>query len=220
MLSHTKEKSFRCNACSRSFARKGQLTRHSAIHANEKRFKCAKCPAEGFSSRADLSQHMYSHTGKKVFKCSICSRVFLYSSYLARHIRIHRGEKPYKCEYCLLTFSQKCNLATHRRQHTGEMPFVCSVCSRMFATKRSLLYHASTHKWREVAQCRARSHSSPNRSCMFRWTCIRHLVQCFVLSSTRNALLKEFGVIMCNCTLKQFCQWISESDCGCPHWID
>jgi uncharacterized Zn-finger protein len=61
---NTGEKIYKCDECSRMFARKEHLMRHYRTHTGEKPFKCEICE-KCFSQTGNLATHRRSHFREK-----------------------------------------------------------------------------------------------------------------------------------------------------------
>ncbi len=76
MITHTKEKPFKCNQCDKTFKWKHGLTFHLKKHNGEERsFQCNQCDS-AFSSEYELKRHLRKHTKEKPFKCNHCEKVY------------------------------------------------------------------------------------------------------------------------------------------------
>uniref|UniRef100_T1GVZ4 C2H2-type domain-containing protein n=1 Tax=Megaselia scalaris TaxID=36166 RepID=T1GVZ4_MEGSC len=95
----SRDKSFTCKICSRSFGYKHVLQNHERTHTGEKPFECPECHKR-FTRDHHLKTHMRLHTGEKPYHCSHCDRQFVQVANLRRHLRVHTGERPYTCEIC------------------------------------------------------------------------------------------------------------------------
>eukprot|EP00058_Branchiostoma_floridae_P014741 XP_002600229.1 hypothetical protein BRAFLDRAFT_66734 [Branchiostoma floridae] len=146
MRTHTGEKPYRCQECSRQFSRLSALKVHLRTHTGEKPYKCEHCN-KGFIHSGDLRTHIRIHTGETPYKCEECSKQFSTLSDLKNHMRIHTGEKPYSCAECSKQFKQLGHLKTHMRIHTGERPYRCEECRKQFTRVSSLKRHKRTHTW-------------------------------------------------------------------------
>ncbi|XP_069836823.1 zinc finger protein ZFP2-like isoform X1 [Dendropsophus ebraccatus] len=114
----TREESFHCSRCGKSFMYRSEFLKHEIIHTGEKPFSCFDC-GKRFNQKTNLLHHLTIHTGEKPFKCSDCGKSFrLKASFLA-HQRVHSGEKPYSCPECGKCFTQKSNLLRHKVLHTS-----------------------------------------------------------------------------------------------------
>ncbi|XP_067633440.1 protein krueppel [Eurosta solidaginis] len=136
----SRDKSFTCKICSRSFGYKHVLQNHERTHTGEKPFECPECHKR-FTRDHHLKTHMRLHTGEKPYHCSHCDRQFVQVANLRRHLRVHTGERPYTCEICDGKFSDSNQLKSHMLVHNGEKPFECPECHMKFRRRHHLLNH-------------------------------------------------------------------------------
>ncbi|EDV98454.1 protein krueppel [Drosophila grimshawi] len=136
----SRDKSFTCKICSRSFGYKHVLQNHERTHTGEKPFECPECHKR-FTRDHHLKTHMRLHTGEKPYHCSHCDRQFVQVANLRRHLRVHTGERPYTCEICDGKFSDSNQLKSHMLVHNGEKPFECDRCHMKFRRRHHLMNH-------------------------------------------------------------------------------
>lgn len=60
MRSHTGEKPYKCQHCTRAFARSGDLNKHTRLHVGDNTYACKDCPTT-FKYFADLRKHESVH---------------------------------------------------------------------------------------------------------------------------------------------------------------
>ncbi|XP_028667743.1 zinc finger protein 64 [Erpetoichthys calabaricus] len=164
--SHTGEKPHKCKYCNYAAADSSSLKKHLRIHYDERPFKCQICPYASRNS-SQLTVHLRSHTGDAPFQCHLCEAKFKINSDLKRHIRIHSGEKPYKCEYCEYRCAMKGNLKSHvQLKHSSEDTFKCNNCDFQCGNKTALRQHAREHQQGQPFKCFKCSYSCSNKGAL------------------------------------------------------
>lgn len=139
----TREKSFKCPICGRTFGYKHVLQNHERTHTGEKPFACPEPNCQKrFTRDHHLKTHMRLHTGEKPYHCDHCDRKFVQVANLRRHLRVHTGDRPYKCESCDAKFSDSNQLKAHILIHKDEKPFKCDTCQIRFRRR----HHLGNHK--------------------------------------------------------------------------
>lgn len=73
--------------CSKAFAFKWDLKKHSRVHSKELQFQCDRCD-KSFVERGDLKEHLeWPITGRFSHQCHLCSRSFKRKTKLKTHIQ-------------------------------------------------------------------------------------------------------------------------------------
>ena len=139
-----KIKKFKCQYCSYSAIRKGDLTRHTRDE-HEKSYVCEYCDF-ATSQKSTLIQHTLSaHSdGAKKFPCDRCSYITVHRGHIEKHIKaVHMKIKDHVCGDCGYASSNKYNLTQHRMQvhKVGEKKFRCELCPYKSYLKQSLMGH-------------------------------------------------------------------------------
>ncbi len=125
-----KMNSYDCNYCGRSYNGSCDLEQHMVTHTKEKWFKCDECGIR-FASPGSLSTHKFSLHSKmpKKHNCSVCKKKFRTPGQLNVHLKIHSNVKPFACQECPMRFVSSTGLKAHMQRHySSSKPHACDKC--------------------------------------------------------------------------------------------
>ena len=167
-----KEKPFRCNDCSKSFASAVGLSHHQRQHEEcPKQYSCVFCNIN-FTSEVSLKRHIKTlhHSEKKIhIECEECGANFKRNDILTRHLmEIHKKTsynthyarllaKPFKCGHCTMRFTRKEHLEKHNNKKfkCSEKETSCNICFETFASVKNKRRHLDTvhYKIHDTHKC-------------------------------------------------------------------
>ena len=147
-----KDKPYRCDYCSKSFALKDYALRHiRRMHKGGGRIGQHGLydirnvlnkdnTTIGFQCSRGISQcnvgKLENHTDEL---CSV--EAFSQCKSSIDHAQMHIKERRFKCETCGKCFLTQGSLEIHMRMHTKEKPYLCSACEKKFSQKSNMLAH-------------------------------------------------------------------------------
>ena len=105
-----------CTECDYSTTRRSSIHRHIMSHSKEKNFKCDQCDLS-FKNQYSVRSHKKKvHVGARDYKCEYCPKAFKGPGALKRHVDIHVENYQAQCEICDKKFVQRGNYWLHLRK--------------------------------------------------------------------------------------------------------
>ncbi|GAB1598277.1 zinc finger protein 391-like [Argonauta hians] len=132
---------YQCEACKKSYATFGGLSKHKQFHCIsqvKREFSCKFC-CKSYASLGALKMHIRTHT--LPCRCKLCGKAFSRPWLLQGHIRTHTGEKPFKCPHCGRAFADRSNLRAHLQTHSDVKKYGCKSCNKTFSRMSLLVKH-------------------------------------------------------------------------------
>lgn len=168
LATHSKEKSYTCKYCVKSFRTLDSLNRHQKRKSHFEKAKltipeskyekvyedkliCEKCGKQ-YKTQRELQCHLIVH--KSVYECNECGKTFTLKFNLTKHLRLHRNPVGVVCELCGDTFNQLSALNDHcLMKHSDVRKAKCDICQKAFKRKSELNRHLRTHELKRPFVC-------------------------------------------------------------------
>ena len=125
-----------CKICSKSFAKKWNLVRHSVnIHGKIKSHQCSFCKLE-FKCSIKLKSHITLMHRPLKFQSETCGQE------TEKKLKKHVEDQQFSCEQCDRSFSDENQLIVHIMvQHSKLLTKKCKICKVTCVNKYSLKQH-------------------------------------------------------------------------------
>ncbi|KAI1903139.1 hypothetical protein AGOR_G00024130 [Albula goreensis] len=152
----SKNKSYNCTHCGRTFTTLTNFIVHQQIHRGEGKeerpYCCSQC-GKRFYREGSLKKHQQTHTGGLSHHCSQCKKSFTRKSALLSHQNTHKREKP-----CYLLkqgggFAPKSNSDEEIHMLSRDKVNSHSQCGEKFCTENSLKRHSQSHSKKRPNGC-------------------------------------------------------------------
>ena len=105
----------KCTECDYSTTRRTSIYRHILSHTKERNYKCDECDLS-FKCQYSVRSHKKKvHVGIRNYKCEYCPKAFKIPGALRRHLDIHEENYKAQCRICGKKFVQPGNYILHLR---------------------------------------------------------------------------------------------------------
>lgn len=187
----SKEKLFRCELCSVSFARAKNLAEHKMIHTGERPHVCSFCH-KGFIRRSRLAKHLEKNP--KNCTCRVCGETFEQPCLTKIHAEATHAQTTSKDKYKLsqrIMMRQQAlipseliasaDLQGEQQTDTSKKRLKCEHCDKMFQKQSELRRHTYIHTGEKPYLC---------KKCGMRFNQTSHLVRHFKRTHLREKPFK------------------------------
>nr|GAT57901.1 transcriptional factor IIIa [Mycena chlorophos] len=157
LVQPTTKKRYQCThpGCLKAYSKPSRLEEHERSHTGDRPFSCDTC-SKTFLRESHLHAHSRSHLPEsdRPFVCGEqgCTKRFWTAQHLRVHTDWHNGAKPFVCpeDDCGESFAKNHQLRSHRataHAAPGTKPYQCEHegCSKSFATNQHLRQHSKVH---------------------------------------------------------------------------
>ena len=177
-------KHFKCNLCTYTAKRLGDLRIHMARHNGDMPYSCSVCDRRFIVKYTTKDHMMKKHKGRRpcicaycgkcydteitlrahelaghgkdeIFPCENCKESYGNKVLLQMHVEARHKEKTYICKDCGFTTNRQKVLREHKEQHAEFVKTPCEHCGEFFKSGRSLQQHiTSVHTSGERLKCK------------------------------------------------------------------
>lgn len=152
MKLHFPVKPFKCRYCRKHFARIAAKKYHEQAHLSERRYSCDECE-RSFSKRSELRYHKGTHVDTPPF-CAVCGKTFQNVQSYKIHAKRHTLGSRFGCATCGKSYYSNSELARHVQQHSGKRKFPCQLCEMSFLSNPELNRHLKYHRGDKKFKCK------------------------------------------------------------------
>jgi hypothetical protein len=144
----SKEKSFKCFICSRSFAYLFKKEKHvREYHANDLEFVCQICNCVKKTANS-LDTHIKYHFRTLEYCCHLCGKSFETAIRLKKHLEgFHNSEKNFFCDVCGHSVKSKSSIKKHlESKHLHIKNWKCLECGDAYSYTCERVYLQHMYK--------------------------------------------------------------------------
>lgn len=164
-----KQRTFKCEHCSRIFQKKQKLKEHIVCHSGERPYACDLCDKtyiyqknltdhkkrmhpnvpcsicnQRFPNQESLNKHASDvHNLINLFQCGRCKEFFKLADEYKQHTK--ECSSQYTCATCPKSFVNRSDCRMHEKIHDGTNPHHCEECDKYFLKRSKLIAHMEIH---------------------------------------------------------------------------
>ena len=167
MREPSREKSFKCTKCDKSFSTSSYLKAHERIHSGE--IQMRKVWQVFFKIKVLEGTWERTHTEEKAFTCSICDKSFSRAGHFKEREGTHTEEKPFKCKIVTRVSQHQVTWQPLERINSGAkvQRLSCTKCDKVFSRLkvpwRSMRWWRNTQE-RSLSNARCVTRASQNQT--------------------------------------------------------